>query len=262
MAPALLLVMAKSIALFASRSEDPPKARSVAMCAAVSLTVALSGTSGNARTVSISATVTPVTRSVPPLSSAAADPAPSFTPATCICASVRETTPALLTVIPVIVPRAARMPEEPPSARSAWMWAAVSLIVIVAGETSSARIVSISATATPVTISEPPVTFAITDPAPSFTPATSTWADVSVIAPALLLVIAVMSVRFVSRSEDAPRARSVAICAAVSLTVIDAGATPRPRIVSISATVTPVTIREPPVTFASTEPAPSLTPAA
>ena len=258
MAPALLLVMETMIVRLPNRSDEPPRTMSAAICAAVSLTVRLSGTASNAMAASISATARPVTRKVPPVIRSIADPAPSLTPASSICALVREIRPLSLTVIAVMPPRLARMSDEP-EIRSAWICAAVSLMVKLAGGTPSATIASICATVAPVTIRVPPVTFDSAEPAPSLTPANSTCAAVRVMAPALLLAMLVMSSRWSRMSDDAPRARSVARCAAVSLTVMEAGATPSPNTVSTSATTTPVTTRLPPDSFDSTEPLPSFT---
>ena len=257
-APALLLAMAKIAVRLAIRSDAPPEMMSARILAAVSLIVMVLGGTPSARAASIWATVRPVTRRVPPVILAIAEPPKSLTEAASTCALVRLITPASLTLREATAPRMARM-SEPPEIRSAWICAAVSLRVKLSGTTPNASKLSICATVTSVTANEPPESFDSADPAPSSTPANNSWAAVRVMVPALLLVMPLIWSRLPRMCEPAPRARSAWICAAVSFSVIDAGATGRSSRVSMLATRALVTTKVPPETLDRMDPAPSLT---
>ena len=236
-------------------SFDAPDARSAWIWAAVSEIARRDGGTERASKVAMSDTAMPVTARVSPVILERMEPAPLSTCAASACATVRVIVPLSLTTMPAMTDRWASSSELPP-VRSAWRSAAVSLTWIVSGGTPSARTVAMSATGTPVTSMVPPVSSDSADPAPSSTPAASICASVRWIVPASLTAMPAMVARLV-RMADVPAIRSAWIWAAVSLSAMWVGAKGSPTTVPVSATVTPVTIRPPPLRTENTDPAPS-----
>ena len=162
--------------------------------------------------------------------------------------------------MPEIVPTFATSLDAP-DARSAWICAAVSLIVRLEGGTDSASSVAMSDTRALEMDRLSPVILEKMEPAPLSTCAASACATVRAIVPLSLTTMPAMTDRLASRTE-LPPVRSAWISAAVSLTWMRLGDTPRARTVAMSATGTPVTSMVPPVSSDRADPAPSSTPAA